>query len=92
MVCTLSHTRCIAGHTIAWTLYLVSQHPQAEAALAAELDAAGLLVTAARPAPRALTFDDLGALPYLAAVIKARALPARPPFVPGPTNCATGMQ
>jgi len=92
VVCTLSHTRCIAGHTIAWTLYLVSQHPQAEAALAAELDAAGLLVTAARPAPRALTFDDLGALPYLAAVIKARALPARPPRVPVTTNCATGMQ
>jgi len=49
-------------------------------------------VTAARPAPRALTFDDLGALPYLAAVIKARALPARPPRVPVTTNCATGMQ
>lgn len=52
--------------------YLISQHPQAEAKIVAELDAAGLLVTAERPHPRAFAFEDLSALPYLSACIKAR--------------------
>jgi len=69
-----------AGHTGTWALFLLSQHPAAEAALAAELDAAGLLATAARPAPRRLQWADLGRLPYLQAVIKARRA-ARPPGV-----------
>ncbi|KAK9819257.1 hypothetical protein WJX81_005098 [Elliptochloris bilobata] len=58
------------GHTIAWTLYLISQHPEAEARVVSELDAAGLLVTGSCPHPRTLTFDDLGNLPYLSACIK----------------------
>ena len=36
-----------------------------------ELDAAGLLVTAARPRPRTLVFEDLGSLHCLSACIKA---------------------
>ncbi|KAK9837127.1 hypothetical protein WJX81_004899 [Elliptochloris bilobata] len=58
------------GHTISWTLYLVSQHPAVEARLAAELDAAGLLLTRARPRPRALAHADLGRLTYLQSVVK----------------------
>lgn len=52
--------------------YLISQHPEAEAKIVAELDAAGLLVTAERPHPRSFAFEDLSALPYLSACIKAR--------------------
>lgn len=49
---------------------MISQHPRVAAKLEAELEAAGLLVTRARPRPRALEFTDLGALHYLQAVIK----------------------
>ena len=38
-----------------------------------ELHAAGLLVTAERPHPRTLVFEDLASLQYLSACIKARA-------------------
>ena len=48
----------------------MSQHPAVEARLAAELDAAGLLVTRARPEPRALAHADLGRLTYLQCVLK----------------------
>ena len=50
---------------------MISQHPRVAAKLEAELEAAGLLTTPARPRPRALEFADLGALHYLQAVIKA---------------------
>ena len=63
------------GHTGTWALFLLAQHPEVEAKLAAELDAAGLLVTADRPQPRALEWADLGGLVYLQAVIKARPTP-----------------
>ena len=63
------------GHTGTWALYLLTQHPAAEARLAAELDAAELLVTAQRPHPRQLQWADLALLTYLQAVIKARPLP-----------------
>ena len=53
--------------------YLISQHPEAEAKIVEELDEAGLLVTAARPHPRTLVFEDLASLQYLSACIKARA-------------------
>ncbi len=49
----------------------VSQAPEVERKLMEELDAAGLLVTAARPNPRDLEYADLAKLPYLAAVMKA---------------------
>lgn len=56
--------------------YLVSQHPDVEAKIVAELDAAGLLVTAQRPQPRKLTLEDALSpqhLPYLKAVLKVCA-------------------
>ena len=52
--------------------YLISQHPEVEARLAAELDAAGLLVTPARPQPRPLAHADLSRLVYLNCVLKVR--------------------
>ena len=57
----------------------MSQHPAVEARLAAELDAAGLLVTRARPTPRALAHADLGRLAYLQCVLKV----GRPRCTPG---------
>ena len=57
---------------MAWVLYLLAKHPAAMAKLEAELDAAGLLVTPARPHPRPFTFPDISKLPYLDAVLKAR--------------------
>ena len=62
------------GHTGTWALYLLAQHPAVEARLAAELDAAELLVTAKRPRPRQLQWADLARLAYLQAVIKARTV------------------
>jgi fatty acid synthase len=53
--------------------YLISQHPEVEAKLAAELDGAGLLVTPQRPQPRPLAHADLARLTYLNCVLKARA-------------------
>ena len=50
--------------------YFLAKHPQAMAELEAELDAAGLLVTAQRPRPRAFTFADISKLRYLDCVIK----------------------
>ena len=52
--------------------YLLSQHPEVEARVVAELDALELLVTPSRPQPRELEWADLGRLTYLQAVIKAR--------------------
>jgi cytochrome P450 len=70
-VCAGSET---TGYSIAWTLYLLAKHPAAAAALEAELDAAGLLATPARPHPRPFAFADISRLRYLDAVLKARAL------------------
>ena len=58
------------GHTGTWSLYLLSQHPEVEAKIVAELDAAGLLATPARPEPRRLEWADLNPLVYLQAFIK----------------------
>ena len=58
------------GHTGTWSLYLLSQHPEVEAKIVAELDAAGLLATPARPEPRRLEWADLNKLVYLQAFIK----------------------
>ena len=44
---------------------LLAAHPEQEAALAAELDSAGLLATPVNPAPRAMAFSDLARLSYL---------------------------
>lgn len=65
-----------AGHTGTWALYLISQHPEVEARIAAELDAAELLVTSARLQPRPADFEDISRLPYLKCVIKVCFAPA----------------
>ena len=52
--------------------YLVSQHPEVEAKLVAELDAAGLLVRPGRPQARPMEHADLARLTYLSWVCKAR--------------------
>ena len=57
---------------MAWALYLLAKHPHAMAKVESELDAAGLLVTPARPHPRPFAFADISKLPYLDAVLKAR--------------------
>ncbi len=54
--------------------YLISQHPEVDAKLAAELDEAGLLVTPQRPAPRAMDYADLARLTYLGWVCKVGPL------------------
>jgi len=58
-------------------VFLLGKHPEAMARLESELDAAGLLVTPARPAPRAFAYADISKLPWLDACVKARA--RRPP-------------
>lgn len=58
------------SHALTWTWYLLSQNPQAERALHAEIDAV--------LAGRLPTFDDIDALPYCTQVIK-EALRLYPP-------------
>ncbi|KAK9819693.1 hypothetical protein WJX72_001295 [[Myrmecia] bisecta] len=58
------------GHTAAWILFLLSQHPDKEAKIVAELDAAGLLASKRQPQPRELVYEDLSKLTYLNAAIK----------------------
>ena len=50
----------------------MSQHPQVEAKICQELDQHGLLVTADRPNPRKVTYEDLSKLSYLDMAIKVR--------------------
>ena len=52
--------------------YLLSQHPEAQAKVAEELDSLEVLATPERPNPRALEYADMAKLPYLQAAIKAR--------------------
>ncbi|KAK9852579.1 hypothetical protein WJX84_011218, partial [Apatococcus fuscideae] len=59
-----------SAHTIAWTLYLLSQNPEVEQKIAEELAGQDLLATADNPRPRSLTWDDMGQMTYLKAVIK----------------------
>ncbi|KAI8476126.1 MAG: cytochrome P450 [Monoraphidium minutum] len=59
------------SHAITWTLGLLAAHPAAQAALAAELAAAGLAPAApGGRRPRPFEWGDLGRLPLLAATIK----------------------
>lgn len=51
----------------------MTQHPEVEAKVVAELDALELLVTPGRPNPRPVTYTDLGKLEYLQACVKVRA-------------------
>ncbi|EIE22263.1 cytochrome P450 [Coccomyxa subellipsoidea C-169] len=58
------------GHTIANTLFLISQHPEVEAKITTELEDLGFLVGPSRPVPRQMEYSDLSKLTYLSAAIK----------------------
>ena len=53
---------------------MLSQHPDVEARVVAELDHLELLVTAERPRPRPVSYADLSKLEYLQTVIKVRPI------------------
>ncbi|CAK0787662.1 hypothetical protein CVIRNUC_010884 [Coccomyxa viridis] len=58
------------GHTGTFCLFAISQHPEVEEKVVAELAEHGLLATKDNPNPRTLAYPDLGKLTYLQAVIK----------------------
>ena len=60
------------GHTAAWVVYAVSQHPQVEAKIVEELRSLDLLATPEQPSPRPIQWEDIPRLTYLNAVIKVR--------------------
>lgn len=74
-----------AGNALTWTTYLISQHPDVEAKLVAELAAAGLVATPDNPTPRDVTYADLNALPYLSWVCK-EAMRVKPVASSGTTR------
>ena len=49
---------------------MVSQHPEVEARVIAELESLDLAITPQRPSPRKMTYADLNRLTYLQATIK----------------------
>ncbi len=53
--------------------FMITQHPEVEAKVLAELDALGLLVTPERPNPRPLEYDDITKLTYTNNCIKVPA-------------------
>ncbi len=59
--------------------FMITQHPEVETKVLAELDALGLLVTSERPNPRPLEYDDLTKLTYTNNCIK---VPAPSPVAP----------
>ena len=63
------------GHTAAWVVYTVSQHPGVDAKIVEELKSLDLLATAEQPAPRPIQWDDIPRLIYLNAVIKVLSIP-----------------
>eukprot|EP00891_Asterochloris_glomerata_P009941 jgi/Astpho2/9941/Aster-06647 len=68
------------AHSITFLLFELAHHPEKQAALAAELNEAGLLATPENPQPRHPELAELAKLPYLNAVIKEglRMHPAAP--------------
>ncbi|KAK9915097.1 hypothetical protein WJX75_004696 [Coccomyxa subellipsoidea] len=58
------------AQTCSFTLALLATHPEAQKAVAAELQSAGLLSTPAKRSPRLLNHSDLSRLPYLDAVVR----------------------
>ncbi|KAK9908008.1 hypothetical protein WJX75_001429 [Coccomyxa subellipsoidea] len=58
------------GHTMAWVLHLISQHPEVEAKVLAELEELQLLASPQRPSPRPIEYTDLNRLTYLSCCIK----------------------
>jgi hypothetical protein len=65
--------------------FLLSQNPDVEAKVLAELDSLELLVTPERPNPRKLEWADLNKLVYLQAVIKVHNPISSPGVKPGIT-------
>ena len=65
------------AHAATWALFQLLQRPEVEARVAAELDAAGLLITRARPSPRALEHADLAG-PHVPAGCYQGAQPHHP--------------
>ena len=61
------------GHTAAWVLFAVSQHPEVEAGILKELRALNLLATPQNPIPQPIQWDDVPKLVYLTATIKVSA-------------------
>lgn len=55
--------------------FLVSQHPEVEQKIAAELQGLGLLATPEQPQPRRLQWEDLSKLQYLSCALKVGGLP-----------------
>ncbi len=51
--------------------YFISQHPEAERRIEAELDSLGFLVTSTRKNPKRMEYADLSKLTYLSGAIKA---------------------
>ncbi|CAL8464267.1 g3802 [Coccomyxa elongata] len=58
------------GHTIAWALFMITQHPEVEAKVLAELASLGLMATITQPTPRAMEYDDIAKLTYTTNAIK----------------------
>ena len=58
--------------------YLVSQNPEVEAKILAELDGLELSITPQRPHPRRMTYADMNRLTYLQATIKVPLLSSFP--------------
>ena len=59
---------------------MVSQHPEVEAKILAELDSLELSITLQRPHPRKMTYADVNQLTYLQATIKVPSLSWSPPY------------
>ena len=74
------HCHIIArpAHILLVRSALLAAHPEVQEEVAAELEAAGLLASRARPQPRRLTYADLSKLPNLDAV-RPGSMTARDP-------------
>ena len=69
-----TYSYAATGHTAAWVVYTVSQHPQVEAKIVEELKSLDLLSTPKQPQPRPIHWDDVPKLTYLNAVIKVSSV------------------
>ena len=64
------YAHAATGHTAAWVLFAVSQHPEVEANIVKELRKLDLLASRETPVPRPIQWDDIPQLEYLTATIK----------------------
>ena len=68
------HTLREHHHQLLPCRYMVSQHPEVEAKILAELEGLELSITPQRPRPRKMTYADVNQLTYLQATIKVPSL------------------